>query len=57
MVAHNENGDIASAHYIRWQEDVELMKEIGIRSCRFSISWPRIFPEGRGRIGKAGLDL
>lgn len=53
----NDTGDIAADHYHRWQEDIRLMKEIGIRSYRFSISWPRILPEGRGRLEKAGLDF
>jgi len=56
-VARGENGDVAADHYHRWQDDIELMKEIGIRSYRFSISWPRIFPEGRGRVEQAGLDF
>jgi beta-glucosidase len=57
MVARDENGDVAADHYNLWQEDIKLMKEIGIRSYRFSISWPRIFPEGRGRVAQAGLDF
>ncbi|MFC1936670.1 GH1 family beta-glucosidase [Chloroflexota bacterium] len=57
MVDRNEHGDVAADHYNRWLEDIELMKEIGIRSYRFSISWPRIFPEGRGRVVQAGLDF
>lgn len=56
-VARDETGDVAADHYHRWQEDIDLMKAIGIRAYRFSISWPRILPEGQGRVEKAGLDF
>lgn len=56
-VDQGDHGDVAADHYHLWQDDIELMKEIGIRSYRFSISWPRIFPEGRGRVVQAGLDF
>jgi beta-glucosidase len=56
-IAHGDTGDVADDHYHRWPEDIGLMKEIGIRSNRFSIAWPRIFPEGRGRVEQAGLDF
>ena len=52
-----ETGDIACDHYHRFHEDVELMKELGIRSYRFSVSWPRVMPDGRGKINPAGLDF
>ena len=52
-----ETGDIACDHYHRWREDIQLMKEIGIRAYRFSISWPRILPDGRGRVNQKGLDF
>jgi len=54
-VKNNENGDIACDHYHRYKEDVALMKELGLRCYRFSISWPRIFPEGKGRINERGI--
>jgi beta-glucosidase len=44
-----ENGDVANDHYHRYKEDVALMKSIGATAYRFSIAWPRIFPEGTGR--------
>jgi beta-glucosidase len=56
-VERGETGDVAADHYHRWPEDIALMKEIGIRSYRFSIGWPRIFPEGQGRVEQAGLDF
>jgi beta-glucosidase len=54
---HNDNGDVAADHYHRWQEDIRLMAKIGLKAYRFSISWPRIFPEGKGKINPEGLDF
>lgn len=52
-----DTGDVACDHYHRYQEDVDLMKEIGINAYRFSISWPRIFPEGNGTLNQKGIDF
>lgn len=49
--------EVACDHYFRFREDVKLMKEIGLNAYRFSISWPRVLPEGTGRINQAGLDF
>ncbi|EAS44404.1 beta-glucosidase [Photobacterium profundum] len=49
------NGDVAADHYHRFKEDVALMAEMGMQSYRFSISWPRLFPNGRGTVNKAGV--
>ena len=49
------NGDIAVDHYHRYKEDVALMKELGLKSYRFSIAWTRILPDGRGEVNQAGL--
>jgi beta-glucosidase len=48
-----QNGDIACDHYHRWEEDVNLMAMLGLNAYRFSISWSRIFPEGKGSIPNA----
>jgi beta-glucosidase len=48
-----QNGDIACDHYHRWEEDVNLMASLGLNAYRFSISWARIFPEGKGSIPNA----
>ncbi|PSR98429.1 Beta-glucosidase [Actinidia chinensis var. chinensis] len=50
------NGDIAVDHYHRYQEDTDLMENIGLNSYRFSISWARILPKGRfGKVNMAGI--
>lgn len=54
-VLHGDTGDVACDHYRRFREDVRLMAELGIRAYRFSIAWSRIFPEGKGRLNRAGL--
>ncbi len=56
-IHNNDNGDVACDHYHRWQEDIQLMKSLGFKSYRFSIAWPRILPEGRGKINQPGLDF
>ena len=49
------NGDVAADHYHRYREDVALMAEQGLKSYRFSISWPRLLPAGRGAVNEAGV--
>jgi beta-glucosidase len=56
-VYQDENGDIASDHYHRWHEDVDLMKTLNLNAYRFSISWTRILPEGSGPVNQKGLDF
>jgi beta-glucosidase len=56
-VVHNENGDIAADHYHRWKEDIALLSEMGIKAYRFSTAWPRILPDGTGKVNKKGLDF
>jgi len=56
-VINDETGDVACDHYHRYREDVALMREIGLKGYRFSIAWPRVFPEGTGRINPKGLDF
>lgn len=55
-VFEGHNGDVACDHYHRFEGDIQLMKELGIRSYRFSIAWPRIYPEP-GRVNEKGLDF
>ena len=55
-IADGQNGDIACDSYHRYEEDLDILKELGISHYRFSISWPRIMPHGHGAVSKAGLD-
>ncbi len=48
-------GDVACDHYHRWPEDVALMKELGVKAYRLSLSWPRLLPEGTGRLNPQGV--
>ena len=57
FVQDEDNGDIACDHYHRYREDVQLMKQIGLKAYRFSISWPRVLPDGTGKINEKGLDF
>ena len=54
---YNEDGKTACDHYHRVDEDIALMVELGIPYYRFSISWPRVIPEGTGRINQKGLQF
>jgi beta-glucosidase len=56
-IANGDTGDVANDHYHRYKEDVALMKELGVTAYRFSIAWPRIFPEGEGTPNPAGVDF
>ncbi|MGD1883271.1 MAG: GH1 family beta-glucosidase [Paracoccaceae bacterium] len=50
-----DTGDIACDHYHRWEEDLDLVASLNVGAYRFSISWPRIFPNGVGALNEAGL--
>jgi beta-glucosidase len=56
-IADDDNGDVANDHYHRYKEDVALMKDTGATAYRFSIAWPRIFPEGTGQPNPKGVDF
>jgi beta-glucosidase len=56
-VVNGDTGERACEHYYRWREDLELMQSLGLQSYRFSIAWPRIQPDGRGRPNQKGLDF
>jgi beta-glucosidase len=51
------SGDVACDHYRLWQSDVDLMAELGLGAYRFSVSWPRVLPNGDGAANAAGLDF
>lgn len=56
-ILNGDTGDIATDHYHRWESDLDLMAERGIQAYRFSISWSRIFPDGRGTPNLRGMDF
>ena len=55
-IEHGDTGNIACDHYHRFREDIELMKELGIKAYRFSISWPRVIPS-ENTVNEKGLDF
>lgn len=55
-VKHGENGNVACDHYHRYKEDVAIMKEMGVKTYRFSVSWPRIMPE-EGVVNEKGVEF
>ncbi len=56
-VLGGDTGDRACDHYHRMPADVALMAELGVRVYRFSVAWPRVFPEGTGAVNQRGLDF
>ncbi|WP_295816468.1 GH1 family beta-glucosidase [uncultured Deinococcus sp.] len=54
-VKAGDTGDVACDHYHRFREDVALMRALGLGAYRFSVAWPRVQPDGRGRANEAGL--
>ena len=56
-VANGDTGEIACDHYHRYNEDLDLMKWMGVDAYRFSVAWSRVIPNGVGPINQAGLDF
>ncbi len=56
-VKESATGDVACDHYRLYERDVELMRELGLGAYRFSVSWSRVLPSGRGSVNEAGLDF
>jgi beta-glucosidase len=56
-IADGSNGDVACDHYHRWREDLDLIAALGVDAYRFSVSWPRVRPGGRGPWNARGLDF
>ena len=56
-IAGGDTGEFACDHVNRYREDVELMTQLGLRAYRFSVSWPRVLPDGIGRVNARGLDF
>jgi len=56
-ISDKKNADIACDHYHRYKDDISLMRDLNLDAYRFSISWPRIMPRGKGQINQKGLDF
>ncbi|HZR73882.1 GH1 family beta-glucosidase [Bradyrhizobium sp.] len=56
-IIDQSTADVANDHYHRYKEDVQLIKALGAKAYRFSIAWPRVFPEGAGTPNPKGLDF
>nr|AGS52443.1 beta-glucosidase [uncultured bacterium contig00101] len=56
-ILDGSSGDNACDHYHRYKEDVAIMKELGVKAYRFSIAWPRVIPDGDGKVNEKGLDF
>lgn len=56
-IVDGSSGAVACDHYRLFERDVALMRELGLEAYRFSIAWPRVLPEGRGRVETRGLDF
>lgn len=56
-IERGENADIAADFYHKYQEDIDLISQMNFKVFRFSLSWPRILPNGTGEINRAGVDF
>ncbi len=56
-ITNGDTGDVACDHYHLWREDIALMRQLGLKAYRFSTSWPRVLPAGKGLINPAGMDF
>lgn len=54
-VAMGHTGDVAVDQYHRYKEDVQLLRNLGVKAYRFSVAWPRVFPEGSGQPNPKGI--
>ncbi|HZW75179.1 MAG TPA: family 1 glycosylhydrolase, partial [Caldimonas sp.] len=57
LVSEGDTGDVACDHYRRYESDVALMQSLGLNAYRFSTSWSRVLPRGRGQVASRGLDF
>ena len=56
-IKNGDTGKFACNHYFLFEKDIGVMKELGINAYRFSVSWPRIFPDGKGKPNSKGVDF
>jgi beta-glucosidase len=57
VIADGSNGDVACEHVHRWQQDLDLIADLGVDAYRFSVSWPRVRPGGTGAWNSKGMDV
>ena len=56
-VLNGDSGEVACDHYHRLESDLDLIAALGVNAYRFSVAWPRVIPQGRGEVNRAGLDF
>lgn len=56
-ILDHSNGNVSCNHYEHYKDDVQLMEELNLKAYRFSISWPRIFPTGKGKCNRKGISF
>src|SRR5580700_332765 len=56
VIKDGSSGEHSCRSYEFWKEDIQLLMNLGVQAYRFSTAWPRILPEGSGRINEKGLD-
>jgi beta-glucosidase len=56
-ITNGDTGDVACDHYHHYLDDIALMRQLGLKAYRFSVSWPRVLPDGFGRVNPSGLDF
>ena len=56
-IAQGETGNVACDHYHKFKEDIQLMKQMGVKAYRFSIAWTRILPTGKGDVNEKGIEF
>jgi len=55
-ILNNQNGDVACDSYHKYKEDIKQLKWLGVDAYRFSVAWPRVIPNGTGKVNEKGLD-
>ncbi len=56
-ISDGSNPGVACDHFHRWEEDIALLRRLGVQAYRFSVAWPRVVPDGGGAVNERGLDF